>query len=178
MARKKRDELVFLQDILDCIDRIETYLEGVTEDEFENNFEKQDSVLRRIEIMGEAVKKYLHRNAAEISRSALAGFCRNARYSNSSVFWRLLGDSLANCDYRDTRIQRRNNGDSQRLKRRHLARRSLPRELCGVSKTAYRRQTAAWWLAPRRSAPFVTARNSNSAIPYGIPSALQSESGQ
>ena len=112
MARKKRDELVFLQDILDCIDRIETYLEGVTEDEFENNFEKQDSVIRRIEIMGEAVKNISIETRQKYPGSTLAGFCRNARYSYSSVFWRLLGDSLANGDYRDTRIQRRNNGDS------------------------------------------------------------------
>lgn len=56
MDKQNRDELVFLQDILDCIARIEAYLEGVTEREFENNFEKQDSVIRRIEIMGEAVK--------------------------------------------------------------------------------------------------------------------------
>lgn len=55
-SKKNRDERVFLQDILDCIARIEDYLEGVTEVEFENNFEKQDSVIRRIEIMGEAVK--------------------------------------------------------------------------------------------------------------------------
>ena len=56
MGKQNRDELVFLRDILDCIARVETYLEGVTEREFENNFEKQDSVIRRIEIMGEAVK--------------------------------------------------------------------------------------------------------------------------
>ncbi len=56
MGKQSRDEMVFLQDILDCIARIEEYLEGVTEREFENNFEKQDSVIRRIEIMGEAVK--------------------------------------------------------------------------------------------------------------------------
>jgi len=56
MGKQSRDETGFLQDFWDCIARIEEYLEGVTERGFENNFEKQDSVIRRIEIMGEAVK--------------------------------------------------------------------------------------------------------------------------
>lgn len=52
----KRDELIFLEDILDCIKRITDYTEGITESDFENNIEKQDAVIRRIEIIGEAVK--------------------------------------------------------------------------------------------------------------------------
>ena len=57
MAKKqKRDELVFLEDILACIQKIEEYLEGITEKEFEVNSEKQDAIIRRIEIIGEAVK--------------------------------------------------------------------------------------------------------------------------
>jgi uncharacterized protein with HEPN domain len=54
--KKKRDELVFLEDILECIERIEEYVAGLTEKEFEENSEKQDAVIRRIEIIGEAVK--------------------------------------------------------------------------------------------------------------------------
>lgn len=57
MADKKgRDELVFLEDILDCIEKIEAYVENMAEKEFEDNTEKQDAVIRRIEIIGEAVK--------------------------------------------------------------------------------------------------------------------------
>ncbi len=56
MAEKKqRDELVFLDDILDSIERIAEYVEDITEDGFESNIEKQDAVIRRIEIIGEAV---------------------------------------------------------------------------------------------------------------------------
>ncbi len=54
--KKKRDELVFLEDILESIDRIEEYVAGLSEREFERNSEKQDAVIRRIEIIGEAVK--------------------------------------------------------------------------------------------------------------------------
>lgn len=54
--RGNRDELVFLEDIMESIGKIEIYLHNLTEQEFENNPEKQDAVIRRIEIIGEAVK--------------------------------------------------------------------------------------------------------------------------
>ena len=57
MAKKKeRDELVFLEDICECIEKIEKYVRGLSEKEFEDSSEKQDAVIRRIEIIGEAVK--------------------------------------------------------------------------------------------------------------------------
>lgn len=57
----KRDEGVFLEDILDCIIKLEEYVEDVTEDVFEANSEKQDAVIRRIEIIGEAAKNISER---------------------------------------------------------------------------------------------------------------------
>ncbi|MCF6360136.1 MAG: DUF86 domain-containing protein [Cyclobacteriaceae bacterium] len=58
MAKKKqRDELVFLEDILDCIDKIAEYVKGISENDFEKNIEKQDAIIRRIEIIGEATKR-------------------------------------------------------------------------------------------------------------------------
>ena len=53
---QKRDELVFLSDILESIDKISLYVNGISEPDFEDNSEKQDAVIRRIEIIGEAVK--------------------------------------------------------------------------------------------------------------------------
>lgn len=44
------------EDILESIEKIEKYVKGLTEREFEENVEKQDAVIRRIEIIGEAVK--------------------------------------------------------------------------------------------------------------------------
>jgi uncharacterized protein with HEPN domain len=41
---------------LESIGHIQRFLEGVSEDEFYKNVEKQDAVLRRLEIIGEAVK--------------------------------------------------------------------------------------------------------------------------
>lgn len=56
MAKKDRDELVFIGDIIECIEMIERYVGNLSEKEFEDNSEKQDAVIRRIEIIGEAVK--------------------------------------------------------------------------------------------------------------------------
>lgn len=54
MNKRKPD--VYLQDILESIEQIEAYLDGISEGEFYKNGEKQDAVLRRLEIIGEAVK--------------------------------------------------------------------------------------------------------------------------
>ena len=54
MSKRKPD--VYLQDILESIELIQRFLDGVSEDEFYKNVEKQDAVLRRLEIIGEAVK--------------------------------------------------------------------------------------------------------------------------
>ena len=53
MSKRKPD--VYLQDILESIQQIERYLDGVRENDFYRNPEKQDAVLRRLEIIGEAV---------------------------------------------------------------------------------------------------------------------------
>ena len=55
MAERKNIK-VYLDDILESIEKIESYLDDVSENEFENNPEKQDAVIRRLEIIGEAVK--------------------------------------------------------------------------------------------------------------------------
>lgn len=52
----KNDVTVFLKHILESIDYIEDYTKGLEEEEFIKSVEKQDSVIRRLEIMGEAVK--------------------------------------------------------------------------------------------------------------------------
>ena len=52
----KRDIGVYVSDILECIAKIEEYTKEITEDDFYENTQVQDAVLRRLEIMGEAVK--------------------------------------------------------------------------------------------------------------------------
>ena len=53
----KRDAQVYIEDILEAITKIEEYMKGLKSDEeFYNNTQIQDAVLRRLEIIGEAVK--------------------------------------------------------------------------------------------------------------------------
>ncbi len=52
-----RNYSLYLQDIAEAIDRIQSYLEGVARDEFETNQMRLDAVIRNLQIIGEAVKK-------------------------------------------------------------------------------------------------------------------------
>ena len=47
-------ELTYLGDILDSIQRIESYTTGVSKESFLENFMMQDALMRQIEIIGEA----------------------------------------------------------------------------------------------------------------------------
>lgn len=50
------DPLVYVDDILESIQCIEEYTSNIDESDFVENTEKQDAVIRRFEIIGEAVK--------------------------------------------------------------------------------------------------------------------------
>ncbi|MDP8253916.1 MAG: DUF86 domain-containing protein [Candidatus Kaelpia aquatica] len=53
----KRDVRVYIEDISEAISKIEEYMKSLnSENDFYNNTQVQDAVLRRLEIMGEAVK--------------------------------------------------------------------------------------------------------------------------
>lgn len=52
----KKDYNVLLAHIAECIERIEEYTKDITKDEFSASTQIQDAVMRRIEIIGEAVK--------------------------------------------------------------------------------------------------------------------------
>ncbi len=52
----KRESALYLFDILSSINKIEKYTKGFSFDEFKNNSEKIDAVVRNIEILGEAAR--------------------------------------------------------------------------------------------------------------------------
>jgi uncharacterized protein with HEPN domain len=52
----KHNDIFYLHNILDSILRIEQYLSGVSEKDFQENSLVQDGVIRQLEIIGEAVK--------------------------------------------------------------------------------------------------------------------------
>lgn len=52
----ERGATAALKDILEAIDRIQRYVSGLSESEFLDHTEKQDAVLRNLEVIGEAVR--------------------------------------------------------------------------------------------------------------------------
>lgn len=50
-----KDDAVFLTHIIESITAVEEYVRDLTEEEFFRSREKQDAVIRRLEIIGEAV---------------------------------------------------------------------------------------------------------------------------
>ena len=53
----KRGDREFIYDIIEACRRIERYTQGLSYEDFLENPEKQDAVIRNIEIIGEAVKR-------------------------------------------------------------------------------------------------------------------------
>jgi uncharacterized protein with HEPN domain len=71
-----RDEIIYLRHILDAINIVEEYLQGVSESQFNNTRLLQDGVIRQIEIVGEAVRhisKDIRRTYPEIPWQDVAG---------------------------------------------------------------------------------------------------------
>ena len=52
-----RDIKVYVNDILDSIEKIENYSKGYTSSKFKKNSLVSDAVIRNLEIIGEAIKK-------------------------------------------------------------------------------------------------------------------------
>lgn len=57
MSKKERDYILFIEDILACIEKIEKYTSGLSFEDFSGNEMVVDAVIRNFEIIGEAVKR-------------------------------------------------------------------------------------------------------------------------
>lgn len=53
----QKDISIYLNDILFSIDLIEKYVAEITFDEFEESYDAQDKIMRRLEIIAEAAKR-------------------------------------------------------------------------------------------------------------------------
>ncbi len=72
----KKQPKFFLEHILDSIEDIESYLKGQTKEHFAKAKMMQDAVIRKIEIIGEAVKNLpptFRKNHSKIPWSDIAG---------------------------------------------------------------------------------------------------------
>src|SRR3989338_9293969 len=52
----KKEATIFLNHIIDAIERIENTLKGKNKEHFSDNVDIQDATIRRIEVIGEAAK--------------------------------------------------------------------------------------------------------------------------
>jgi uncharacterized protein with HEPN domain len=52
-----KDDLVYIENILQSIGRIQSYISGKDKETFINDFITQDAVVRQLEIIGEATKR-------------------------------------------------------------------------------------------------------------------------
>ena len=52
----KRHWRLFAEDILECVEKLESYVKGVTFEEFKSDSRTADAVVRNLEIIGEAAK--------------------------------------------------------------------------------------------------------------------------
>lgn len=71
-----RDEFVYLHHILDAINTVEGYLNGVDEKQFKTTQLLQDGTIRQIEIIGEAVRhvsKDIRKTYPEVPWQDIAG---------------------------------------------------------------------------------------------------------
>lgn len=57
MSKPERDYTIFIDDILNCIGKIEKYTRDLSFQAFSKNEMAVDAVIRNLEIIGEAVKK-------------------------------------------------------------------------------------------------------------------------
>ena len=72
----KRDWKLFIMDILECIEKIESYISGVSYRKFMQDSKTKDAVVRNLEIIGEAadqIPKNIQQKYKEIPWSQIIG---------------------------------------------------------------------------------------------------------
>lgn len=78
-----RDYKVFLKDILEAIDRIESYTEDLSFEDFSEQQLIQDAAVRNLEVIGEAVKQLPEELKKETSQFGMEENCWSKRHIDS-----------------------------------------------------------------------------------------------
>lgn len=77
MSKEKRDYILFLEDILDALEKIENYTKNLSFTEFSDNGMAVDAVIRNFEVIGEATKNVpeeIKEKYPEVEWKEAAGF--------------------------------------------------------------------------------------------------------
>lgn len=99
----KKDPLIFIEHILDSINKIESFIKGVSEDKFSKDIKLQDALVRRIEIIGEAVKnlsKEFKESYNNVPWSEIAGMRDKLMHHyfgvNLDTVWEVIKEDVPN----------------------------------------------------------------------------------
>ncbi len=93
----KKDDLVYVDDILGAIKKIRKYSKGVTEDEFVKNGMLVDAVIRNLEIIGEASSRLspsFRNENKEIEWRKIVGMRNRIIHSYDTVDHEIVWDVL------------------------------------------------------------------------------------
>ena len=77
MSKEKRDYVLFLEDILDALEKIENYTKNLSFTEFADNGMAVDAIIRNFEVIGEATKNVpeeIKEKYPEVEWKEAAGF--------------------------------------------------------------------------------------------------------
>ena len=77
MSKQNRDYVLFIEDILTCIKKIEKYTSNISFEEFCRNEMAVDAVVRNFEVIGKAVKKIpeeVRKKYTDVEWKEAAGF--------------------------------------------------------------------------------------------------------
>ena len=95
----KRGTIPALKDILEAVGRIERYVGSMSESEFLKNTEKQDAVIRNLEIIGEATRNLpaeFKQRHSRVQWAPIAGMRDRLIHQYFGVNWIILWDVVRN----------------------------------------------------------------------------------
>jgi len=97
----RKDNTVYLHHMLDAIERIETYLQGIAVEQFLANMLLQDGIVRQLEIIGEAAHHLpddLRRQHSDVPWSAIIGMRNRIIHEyfnvNLTIVWEVTQNDL------------------------------------------------------------------------------------
>lgn len=94
---KKRDDTVYLRDILDAVRQIEIYVDGISFVDFQNDRMRQDAIVRQLEIIGEASRnltKTFQLQPPEINWRDITGMRHKLAHDYFSIDYLMVWDTV------------------------------------------------------------------------------------